>query len=147
MEGAVAAGYFYTLAAGIEIGMQRSTGKPGERGGRGVKIDDGGESEGEIGARNLSAIGAPEFGVGVDGVIIERGGVGDMDVGVNEARNEEAAGAVHFAGMRAGGEIEGDFVDAAVANDYIGVGEGSGPFGGDQSDVLDDGGVVDDAWW
>jgi hypothetical protein len=49
--------------------------------------------------------------------------------------------------MRAGGEIGGDFVDAAVADDYIGVGEGSGAFGRDQSDVLDDGSVVDGAWW
>jgi hypothetical protein len=104
---------------------------------REVEINDGGETEGEIGAGNLRTIGGPKFWMSVDGVVIERRGVTRMDVRIDKSRNEKSPAPVYPQGMRTKSQVCADFSNPAIAKNNIGMKQRSDAFRRDQGNIFD----------
>jgi hypothetical protein len=117
--------------------MQRRAFKPCPVARIKVEINDGSKTEGEIGAWNLPTILSPKVWMGVDRVVIQRGGVTRMHVGVDQARNQKSSAAVYPLGMRTGNQVCADFGDPAIAENNISMKQRSGAFRRDQTDIFD----------
>src|SRR5438874_8461984 len=125
-------------AAMIDIRMKWRSVVPGQRLLSQIQIDEGGETKGQIRARKLCAIRLHELGMRGSGIVVEERHVADVDVRIDEPRNEEPLAAVDARGMRAGDQIRGNLRDAPVANHDGSVGDGLRPFGRNERDVFND---------
>ena len=114
-------------AAMVEARMKACTFKPGPVCRPRIDIDDGGETEGEVGARNLRAIRRQQFRMLLDRRFVESHGISDMYVRVYQAGNQIPA--VRVDSPRAGRrtEVGAHGHDPAVADDDIRIAEWAVP--------------------
>src|SRR5438874_3218313 len=125
--------------------MQRRAVEPGLVVRPDVEIHDGCKAEREVGAGHLRSIGSPQLWMGSHRIVIQGRGVTDMHVRVDQARDQEPAGAIDPLCRSVHHEVRANFSDLAISDNNIRMDQRGGAFRRDDDDIRDYRAVSDNA--
>jgi hypothetical protein len=83
-----------------------------------------------------------EVRMSVDRVVVQRPLMADVHVRVNQSGNKKASAPIDALCMRAGNKTSANLSNPSVANDYVGMRQGSGSFGRDHRYIFEHNPVI-----
>src|SRR5262249_13161815 len=117
----------HSASAAAKIWMHWRSVEPRERRRFQIKIDKRRETEREVRSRELCAICFDQFRMLLERVVTERALIADMNVRVDQPRNQKPAVAINHLGVLTRNEISPDLDNFSVTDRNRRVGEGTRP--------------------
>jgi hypothetical protein len=92
-----------------------------------IEIDEGRETECQIRAGQLASIRTEQLGMFLNRGVVERTHVADVNMRIDQSRNEKAAASIDLFRVCAGDKIGSNLCDPSITNDNSGMDEGGRP--------------------